>query len=138
YASLGASNKEIAFALGVTTGSVATAASQLMKKLGCRRRAELALFARPERAERLSVPIDGSSEVSVLALPAGVCEPVLARLSAAERQIAALILAGETNAAIARARDTSPHTVSNQLRRLFEKLGVSSRAEAAAVLARSS
>jgi DNA-binding NarL/FixJ family response regulator len=133
YAALGASNKEIAFALGVSIGSVATAASLLMKKLGCRRRTELAAFSRPERAERLSVSLE-STEVSVLSMPQEICEPVLARLSPAERQIAARLLAGKTNAAIADERETSTHTVTNQLRRLFEKLGVSSRAEAAAVL----
>jgi DNA-binding CsgD family transcriptional regulator len=38
--------------------------------------------------------------------------------------------------AIARARGTSPHTVANQIRSLFSKLGVGSRAEFVRALTR--
>jgi DNA-binding CsgD family transcriptional regulator len=52
-----------------------------------------------------------------------------ARLTPAERGVALLVLEGMANAEIARARNTSTHTVANQLRRIYEKLGVAGRTE---------
>jgi DNA-binding CsgD family transcriptional regulator len=43
---------------------------------------------------------------------------------------------GQSNAAIAKARGTHVRTVANQLAALFRKLGVASRAELRALLAR--
>jgi DNA-binding CsgD family transcriptional regulator len=71
---------------------------------------------------------DGSMLVS-FATPAAA--PVLTN---AERAVAALVLAGCDNATIARARGTSVRTVANLLARCFRKLGVSSRAELAALV----
>jgi DNA-binding CsgD family transcriptional regulator len=56
-------------------------------------------------------------------------------LSAAEREVAQLVLASQSDAAIARARGTSRRTVENQLRSIYRKLGVSSRWELVAKLA---
>ncbi|MBE2254514.1 MAG: helix-turn-helix transcriptional regulator [Myxococcus sp.] len=53
-------------------------------------------------------------------------------LTAAERDVMALVLAGKSNAAIARHRGTSVRTVANQVASLFRKLKVGSRAELAA------
>jgi DNA-binding NarL/FixJ family response regulator len=50
-------------------------------------------------------------------------------LSKAERGVAAGILAGKSNAAIAAARGVSVRTVANQIAGMFRKLGVSSRLE---------
>lgn len=50
-------------------------------------------------------------------------------LTAAEREVLALLLAGRTNAEIARRRTTSVRTVANQLASLYRKLGVSGRRE---------
>lgn len=58
------------------------------------------------------------------------------RLTEAEQQVALAALAGLSNAEIGRLRGSSPRTVANQLATIFRKLGVSSRAELAA-LARS-
>ncbi len=55
-------------------------------------------------------------------------------LTTAERAVASLALAGHDNAAIARLRGTSVRTVANLLARCFRKLGVSSRAELAALV----
>jgi DNA-binding CsgD family transcriptional regulator len=64
----------------------------------------------------------------VVSLPGG--EPdLLATLAPAERDIVRGVLAGRSNAEIARGRGTSPRTVANQLAALFRKLGVGSRAE---------
>ena len=70
----------------------------------------------------------GGRDFLVLSLPGG--EPdLLARLAPAERDIVRGVLAGRSNAEIARARGTSPRTVANQLAALFRKLRVGSRAE---------
>jgi DNA-binding CsgD family transcriptional regulator len=50
-------------------------------------------------------------------------------LSPAERDVARRLVEGERLPEIARARKTSPHTVANQLRSIYQKLGVSDRAE---------
>lgn len=63
-------------------------------------------------------------------------EPVakadVGQLTAAEREVMALILADLSNAEVARRRGTSVRTVANQLQSLFRKLGVNSRAELSA------
>jgi DNA-binding NarL/FixJ family response regulator len=63
-------------------------------------------------------------------LPAG--------LTAAERAVLDLLLAGESNRAIAQARGVAPSTVANQIGSLFRKLGVRSRAELARKLSQRS
>jgi pimeloyl-ACP methyl ester carboxylesterase/DNA-binding CsgD family transcriptional regulator len=57
-------------------------------------------------------------------------DPVFGRLSARERQVLARIAAGETNAKIGQGLFISDKTVRNHVTRIFEKLGVSSRAQA--------
>jgi DNA-binding CsgD family transcriptional regulator len=52
-------------------------------------------------------------------------------LTESERQVAAQILAGSTNADIASRRDVSEHTVANQVQAIFRKLEVRSRGELA-------
>lgn len=59
-----------------------------------------------------------------------------AELSKREREIAALVAAGNSNPQIGRALFLSPKTIEAHMRRIFEKLGVSSRAEVAAMTAR--
>jgi DNA-binding CsgD family transcriptional regulator len=57
-------------------------------------------------------------------------------LSAAEREVVQALLAGCSNIEIARLRGTSSKTVGNQLHAIYRKLGVGSRSELAAMLAR--
>jgi DNA-binding NarL/FixJ family response regulator len=57
-------------------------------------------------------------------------------LSEAERDVAIVVLAGMSNTEIAVARGTSTRTVANQVASLLRKLGVRSRTEAVAALAR--
>lgn len=61
--------------------------------------------------------------------------PELACLSPSEREVAALVLRGLSNAAIARARGVAVRTVANQLASMFKKLHVGSRTELATLLA---
>jgi DNA-binding NarL/FixJ family response regulator len=57
------------------------------------------------------------------------------RLSAREREVLSYLHLGYTNQQIALALGSAPSTVRNQLSRVYEKLGVSSRAEAVGVSA---
>ena len=50
-------------------------------------------------------------------------------LTPSEREVAELVIAGRSNAHIARARGTSVHTVGNQIASVFRKIGVASRFE---------
>jgi DNA-binding NarL/FixJ family response regulator len=56
----------------------------------------------------------------------------LGDLTAAEQEVATLLLDGRDNAGIAKERGTSLRTTANQVASIFRKLGVSSRAELAA------
>ena len=56
------------------------------------------------------------------------------KLTDAERQVVAHLVAGSTNGDIAHRRGTSENTVANQVHAIFLKLGVHSRAELAARL----
>jgi DNA-binding CsgD family transcriptional regulator len=65
-----------------------------------------------------------------------ILPPVLTALSPALRRVASLAAAGATVPEIARALDRSPETVKESLAKVYERLGVSSRAELAAVARR--
>jgi DNA-binding NarL/FixJ family response regulator len=58
----------------------------------------------------------------------------LADMTSAELAVAELVIAGRSNREIAATRATSPRTVANQLRAIYQKLGVSSRTELLASL----
>jgi DNA-binding CsgD family transcriptional regulator len=70
--------------------------------------------------------------------PEPVTERALTRLTPREREVVQYLELGYTNAQIALACGTAVSTVRNQLSSVFEKLGVSTRAEAVALTARSS
>lgn len=59
-----------------------------------------------------------------------------ASLSAAERDVARLLLDGKSNHQIATSRRTSQRTIANQVASIFRKTGVQSRAEFIAVVER--
>ena len=123
YAVRSASDKEIAFALGLPAGTVATIIRRVVHKLGCRRRVDLIGF---DRAESLIVP---TADVEVLRSGIDRASPRLAVLTPEEREIVELVVCGATNAEIARARRKTRKTIDNQLYRIYGKLGVESRAE---------
>jgi DNA-binding CsgD family transcriptional regulator len=60
-----------------------------------------------------------------------------AKLSGAEREVVALLLAGKSNAEIAKARGVALRTVANQVASILRKLRVGSRSALLATLARS-
>jgi DNA-binding NarL/FixJ family response regulator len=57
-------------------------------------------------------------------------------LSRRQREVCTLVAAGNSNPEIAAALYLSPKTIEGHMRRIFEKLGVSSRAQVAATIAR--
>lgn len=59
----------------------------------------------------------------------------LAALSSREREVAKLFAGGQTHKEVARVLGTSPSTVRNQVARIYEKLGISNKAELATILA---
>jgi DNA-binding CsgD family transcriptional regulator len=86
--------------------------------------------------ELTEVQVDGVAML-LIDLPApALAGDHFAHLTDAERDVALRVVRGESNAAIAKARGTHVRTVANQLAALFRKLGVASRAELRALLAR--
>ncbi len=132
---LGASLKEVAYALGIAEGAAQRALAQALRKLGSKTRADLAALFSGAR-EALPVRL-GAADLHLLVTDAAPSGAALDALTDAERDVAQAVLRGLGNAAIADARGTSARTVANQLRRIFDKLGVRSRGELRARLTRS-
>lgn len=104
----GASGKSVAYALGVSDGSVSRALASAALKTGCHGRTEVV-------------------RVAALLLGATRDEKLEARLTAAEREVLALVRAGFSTMEIAAHRDTSARTVANQIASLLRKARVPSR-----------
>lgn len=82
------------------------------------------------RGVRVSRVLVGGDELAIVSVP--LAQAVLpASLTEAERRVAVAVLAGRSNAAIARDRGTSVRTVANQVASVLRKCGVSSRRELA-------
>jgi DNA-binding CsgD family transcriptional regulator len=106
--------------------------SSAMRKLGCRGRVELIALAGAASGSAACLDVSALDErLGVIATTSTPAPAVARGLSPAERAVAQLAARGATNAAIARSRGTSPNTVANQQRRVFDKLGVESRAQLA-------
>jgi DNA-binding NarL/FixJ family response regulator len=131
FVGLGRSTKEIAYTLGLAVSTVTASASAAMRKLGFRSRAELAGFfaLTGARARLAEVALDG--ERFLVGSHPLVDETALAPLSDAEREVAAAIVAGSTNADIAARRGTSERTIANQVSAILRKTGAGSRSELA-------
>jgi DNA-binding NarL/FixJ family response regulator len=130
YLALGASNKDISFALGLPAGTVSSSVTQILKKLRVKRRVDLAVLADPSRMERLDVTI-ADREVGVLAVNARPRGTAAEALSAVELEVASYVTRGWSNQRIAAERQVSPRTIANQLRAVYEKLGITSRSQLA-------
>ena len=135
FAGLGRTPKEIAYALGLSHSTVSNAERRAREKLGLASRSELSAFFAPDGLRRRLTELELEGESMLLAAAPIVDEAALARLTPGEREVALLAVQGATNAAIAARRGSAERTVANQLRAIFEKYGVHSRAELAAVLA---
>ncbi len=130
----GASNKQIAYALGLSAATVSGHLASAQAKLRVSSRAELiGLGLARMRAEAGRTRV-GEDELGMLVLEAEaetIDEPLKLdeRLTGAERDVARLVARGMSNAAIAAQRGSSVRTVANQLASIFGKLGVFSRSE---------
>jgi len=98
-------------------------------KLGLRSRVELTAFFAPQglRARLVETAVGGDT-VLVGTIPQ-LDESRLTGLSAAEREVTALLIAGSTNQDIATRRATSARTVANQVQSVFRKFHARSRGE---------
>jgi DNA-binding NarL/FixJ family response regulator len=110
----GASDKEIALALGVGLSTVSTFARRARAKLGCRPGTE-ALVTTASGAERRR-------------------RELFAKLTASECDVAADLLIGCSYVEIALRRESSPRTVAAQCAAIFRKCGVAGRRELGAAM----
>lgn len=111
----GQGNKQIAYALGLSLGTVGATLTATMRKLGLRSRVGL-------------IALGNAPSLSDV-------ERVLGETATrAEIAVAALALAGMSNAQIAEQRGVSARTIANQLAKLFTRLGIGSRSQLAALV----
>ncbi len=131
FVGLGRSTKEIAYILGVSYSAVTNLTARAQDKLALTSRAELAAFFAPSgfRAKLAEVALSG--ETLLFGSFPLVNQRQVEKLTQAEREIVAHLVAGSTNSDIAQRRQTSENTVANQVHAIFLKLGVHSRAELA-------
>jgi DNA-binding NarL/FixJ family response regulator len=127
-AAIGRSNKEIAAQLGVTASTVATLLAAALAKLGLASRTLLPLFWRDLHGRAWPVT---NAEAPLIALSHRDDPQGFSTLTPAERAVALALLDGLSDRNIARARNSSRHTVSKHVTAIYRKLGVSSRVELA-------
>lgn len=126
----GRSNSEIAYALGLGTGTVSRIARDVLRKLGRARRTDLArIFGASElRTAVLDDPalvmVDGADR----------CSTMWAQLTPSERAVVRRALEGASNSDIARERGRAERTIANQLATAYARFGVRGRAELAALI----
>lgn len=123
--------KAISYMLGISRSAVNNCTTRAMHKLGLGSLAELAAFFAPSglRATLAESAVHGDS--LLLGSYPLIPEAQVVDLTEAERVVLAYLLAGSTNSDIAQRRDSSEHTVANQVQTIFRKLGVRSRSELA-------
>ena len=85
------------------------------------------------KGKRFSV-VDGE-QFAVLVVPIATSDPHTSELTAAEREVAKLVLQGFSNEEIAALRGARTRTVANQLQAAYRKLGIGSRVELARISA---
>jgi DNA-binding CsgD family transcriptional regulator len=129
YAGLGRSAKEISYLLGAPAASVENSLRRAQAKLGLRSRVELAEFFAPQSLRAQMVEISVGSDTLLIGSTPCLDETKLAGLSAAERQVLVLLIAGSTNLDIAMRRATSTRTVANPVQAIFRKFGARTRSE---------
>lgn len=138
-AAAGHSNNAVSLELGLSPARVSRLLHAGMGKLGIRARAELAAYVTsegPRGLEALSFTEADEAGPVVLAVPLPEWE-LPAALTRAEREVARALLSGRCLAAIAEQRGTSMRTVANQVRAVYQKVGVSSLGELASRCVRS-
>lgn len=130
YLVQGRSKSEIAYALGLGLGTVSRISRDVLRKLGGARRTDLAAIFGAVAPFRASVTRDGSVQV----LGPGSNGPLWDRLTRSEREVVREVLSGSDAAEVARRRNVSMKTISNQLGQVYARFGVRGRTELAALL----
>jgi DNA-binding NarL/FixJ family response regulator len=150
HASRGHSNKHIAYELGLCSSTVAAQLTSAQRKLGVSSRETLlhafavlggdildhAILSEPSGRSTPRHRDDDPSirvvrfrhnEQDYAMIQLAIAPQLPPSLTVAEAEVAALVIKGLPNAAIAKQRKTSVRTVANQLRSIFAKLAVGSR-----------
>jgi DNA-binding NarL/FixJ family response regulator len=135
----GSSCKRIALELGLARSTVSQRLASVTVTLGFATRAELLSCTARALAAVQSAECHDETAVNARELDRGgerlllfhfrTTEAPLPTLTRAEREVVHGVLTGKSNAAIAAARGASPHTVANQLAKIYRKLKVGSRWE---------
>ena len=129
YAGLGRSAKEIAYILGAPAASVENSLRRAQAKLRLSSRVELAEFFAPQGLRAQVTELSVGNNTLLIGSTPGLHQTKIAGLSAAEKEVLMLLIAGSTNRDIAMRRTTSSRTVANQVQAIFRKCGVRSRSE---------
>jgi DNA-binding CsgD family transcriptional regulator len=112
-------------------GRTLLAQGQLRRRAKQKRAARESLQAALDIFERLGAPLWAERARAELAR-IGLRPPAPLELTPTEERVAGLVAAGHTNREVAQALFISVHTVEDNLRRIYRKLGVRSRTELAA------
>jgi DNA-binding NarL/FixJ family response regulator len=129
----GTSNKNIAYTLGLSPGTVAGHLQQALAKLRIKSRVELMRLGAGAAAQAPRAGA-GDTEIGMLVVDKG--GEAHAALTDAEDDVARLVADGLTNVEIAERRGSAERTVVNQIAAIYEKLGIGSRAELVLALLR--
>lgn len=133
YAARGHADKVIAYELGIAPGTVSALLARAYRKLRVGTRAELvAKLSVP--TDVLHVELDADTNVLLFSAPSAD-HGALVALTKVEREVAIAAARGRTVERIARERSVQTSTVKKQLASIYEKLGVTNRAELARLVA---
>ncbi|NUO49330.1 MAG: helix-turn-helix transcriptional regulator [Polyangiaceae bacterium] len=132
----GASNKHIAYTLGLGHATVAAHLQRALRKLGLHNRLELIRLGALADASVREADV-GDAAIRVAVLDQSRRSESVLPLTEAESEVAQLVRDGLSNVEIGRHRGTAERTVANQLASIFDKLGVGSRSELVLALSRS-
>ncbi|MEZ4372286.1 MAG: LuxR C-terminal-related transcriptional regulator [Polyangiaceae bacterium] len=123
----GFTNTSIAYALGSKPSTISTQLKQALRKLRLQSRSDLVrTWTLLTRRAPDVVPLAGIDE-RLICVQGATLEKPLQALTTAEREVARLAASGLSNREIGMRRGVSYRTVANQLQRIFDKLGVSTR-----------
>jgi DNA-binding CsgD family transcriptional regulator len=119
------------FAVPLELGRTLLAKGQILRRLKQKRAARETLQEALQIFELLGAPLWADRARAELAR-IGLRPPAPQGLTPTEERVAELVAAGHTNREVAQALFVSVHTVEDNLRRIYRKLGVRSRTELAA------
>lgn len=141
-AARGLPGKVVALELGISSSTVSASLGRTLETIGVRSRGELVTLAALGHARLEPVTDDApawttvvrglarltlTERTAIIASFSLMDAERMQHLTPAECDVVRAVLAGKTNAEIARSRRTSPSTVANQLAQVYRKLKIGSR-----------